>query len=192
VTNPTNVQPPIALALVPRADGHFLTLAGLQKVDLPSAKPPPGIRLESELAKKLATLGVHGARLVFRWGAYSVWSGNIRPVHVFEAQGWSGTPTEECLWSTPAEICRGPRTELYKRLFAKLGVGGEARFENASPLIVEAGTERKPPEAKCPKCKSGLRLRNRRPGEEARWDCRSCSSSWGLSGTELQRVPPVG
>jgi hypothetical protein len=188
----TRVQAPIALALIQRSDDRYLTLAGLGKVDLPAAKPPPGIRLESELAKKLALLGVNGARLVFRWGAIAAWSGNIRPVHVFEAQGWSGTPSEECLWSTPAEICRGQRTELYKRLFAKLGAGGEARFESASPLIVEAGTERKPPESKCPKCGSSLRLRNRKPGEEPRWDCRGCSSSWGLSGSELQRVPPLG
>lgn len=187
----TTIQAPIALAVVRRSDGLLLTLQGLQKLDLPSAKHSQGTQLEVSMAQRLAELGVFTPRLVFRWGAFSAWANSVKPVHVFEAPNWSGTPSEEAGWSTEEEIARGQRTELYARLFAKLRSGGASRFESASPVILEAGQAKKPVSS-CPKCRATLKLRNRKPGEAARWDCRSCSSSWELGRGELRRCPPVG
>lgn len=186
-----NLKDPIALALVRRSDGKLLSLQGLLKVDLPGTYVIPGARLEHVLSRKLEDLGVHGARLIFRWGAVAGWgTDNPRPVSVYDALKWSGTPSQECMWSTEQELQRGPRADLYRRLFAKLREGGEASVDK-SGLILDAPLT-KPRPYPCPKCSSGLALRNRKPGEPISYDCPACMSSFGIDCGELQRIPPIG
>ena len=184
------IQAPIALALVRRADGLLLTLQGLMKVDLPGTHARPGARLEHELARRLEELGILAPRLVLRWGAVAVWGGNQRPISVFDARGWAGTPSEVASWSTEAEIARGARQEVYRRLFAKLREGGDRPAEDASGLILEAPTRK--PSTCCPKCGVSMRLRNRLVGNPPRWDCAACSSSFELRGGVFERTSPPG
>lgn len=184
---------PIALALVRRSDGQLLTLQGFLKVDLPATAVLPAASATHLLAKKLASLGVfiHPELLVFRWQAVVGWGGdNPRPIYVYDARSlWSGTPIEMCGWSTEEEISRGQRTEVYKRLFAKLREGG-APSKDTNGVIRELPVQ-KPSKHPCPKCNAGLNLRNRRPGEEVRYDCFACASSFGLLNGALERIAPI-
>lgn len=187
------LENPIALALVRRADARVLTLPGLQKLDLLGAHVPIGVRAEASLAKKLLNHGVSARSLVLRWQAVAGWAqGKARPVMVYEATAWTGEPTVECVWSTEEEVCRGARSELYRRFFAKLkDLGGDRGSEDASGVILEAPFA-KPAPTRCPKCGDTMRLRNRKPGQAAVWDCSGCESSWGLAGASLARVPAIG
>lgn len=184
------VKEPIALALVRRQDGLLLTLQGLMKLDLPGTHVEPGARLESALAKRLTQLGVFAPRLHFRWSAVASWGGNMRPISVYEAANWSGTPSEECTWSKEEEISRGQRAEVYRRCFAKLKMTEQTRGDQGAAGTLEAALE-KPRPYPCPRCASGLILRRRRPGEEAKFDCIACASSYALRGGALQRSPSL-
>jgi len=185
------IKEPIALALVRKPDGTLLALQGLGKLDLPGVHVPPGARLEVILEKKLLALGVSAPRLFFRWGAIAYWGGVQTPVSVFEAARWTGTPTEDCSWATEVEIAKGPRSALYRRLFEKLRLGVQGRTEDAATVILE-GASGKPRPTPCPKCGAGMRLRNRRVGAPALWDCGVCASSWSLAHGAFARESPVG
>ena len=181
-----NLKEPIALALVRRPDGLLLTLPGLAKVDLPGTHVKAGASLEGALRGKLLDLGVHAPRLVYRWGALAGYMGNPRPVSVFEAVGWTGTPTEVCDWSAETEITRSVRAELYRRLFAKLREGGRTVAEKG--LVVAEDKQEKPRPYPCPKCRSGLIVRPRLKAE-TRYECRTCSSFWMVVDGAMQQVP---
>ena len=187
----TVFHPPIALAIVRRSDGQLLTLQGLLKRDLPGSHLKVGQIAAPTLTSRLLALGVSAPRLVFRWQALAGWGGNPRPVSVYEAAGWSGTPTEECSWSTQEEITAGARAALYRRLFEKLASGGPPRTEDASQVIVEAPFA-KPGATSCPRCGSAMRLRNRKPREEVSFDCSACASSYRLRRGGLERIPSLG
>lgn len=178
---------PIALALVRRSDGHLLTLQGLMKVDLPGTHVAPGQGQESSLTRRLELLGVFAPRLRFRWSAVVAWRGSMRPVSVFEADGWSGTPTEECSWSTEEELSRGQRAEVYRRCFAKIRWSASTRSDEGAAGTSEAPIE-KPRPHPCPRCGAGLVLRKRRIGEEASFACITCASSYVIRSGVLQRA----
>lgn len=182
------LQEPITLALVRRTDHRLLTLQGIQKVDLPAARPLFGDDPRVSLSAKLATLNVHAhaARLQLRWQGATQWLGAIRPITAYEAVVWSGTPTDECSWSTEEEIGRGQRAEVYRRIFQRIR-------ERAAVVDEGAGDARelalvKPAAAQCPRCKGTLKLRVRKPGQEPRFDCRLCVTSWALRQGTLQRI----
>jgi len=183
------IKAPIALALVRKPEGELLCLQGLGKVDLPGDHVTPGVRLEVVLERKLASLGIHAPRLFFRWGAVCVWRGDQRPVQVFEARGWTGTPSDVCSWATEEEIAKGPRQLLYRHLFEKLSEGGASA--EAGTLIAEGALFTKP-QTFCPRCGSAMKLRRRRPTDPAAWDCRSCASGWQLAAGSLMQIPAIG
>jgi ribosomal protein L37AE/L43A len=180
------IKEPIALALVRCPDGLLLALQGLQKLDLPGSHAPPGVRLEVALERRLAVLGIAVSRFIFRWGAVAYWGGDQRPVSVFDARGWTGTPSEDCSWASEEEIACGARALLYRRLFEKLRSGGAPRVEDASSVILEATTTK--PQTFCPRCGATMRLRNGRMCDPLRWDCRACACAWTLAGGAFARI----
>jgi hypothetical protein len=181
------LETPIALALVRDAQQNILTLQGLLKVDFPGIHVRPGENDVAALRARLAFLGVYAPRLSLLWQAVALWAGKQRPVTVYDAPGWSGTPTEVCLWSTEEEVTRGQRAELYRRFFGRMRERAEAR-DHAT--LAELPLE-KPRSAPCPRCGSSLRLRNRRPGQEVRFDCRACMSAFALRAGAFCRIPSL-
>jgi ribosomal protein S27AE len=182
-------QPPIALALVRRSDGQILTLPGLLKVDLPASYVQITDNPVRAITSRLQQLGVYAPRLRVLWQCMAGWGGaKARPVTIYDAAGWSGTPTEQCGWSTEEEICRGQRADLYRRFFGRVRERGEAR--DSGVLLIERPLE-KPKAPACPRCGAGLRLRNRKPGEATRFDCGACRSAYEFRYNALERIPSL-
>jgi hypothetical protein len=183
------IQAPIALALVRRADGLILTLQGMLKVDLPGIHVRPSEDQVQALRARLQQFGVYAPRLTLLWQLVAQWAGNQRPVSFYDASGWSGTPTEMTSWSPEEDITKGQRAEVYRVFFTRMRE--RARPVDVQTVMPKEAPLAKPAPARCPRCGCSLKLRNRKPGSEPRFDCGGCRSAYELRSGSLERIPSL-